>query len=151
MNRKLPSDTFGFYFSLGAGRSYDAVAKRYQVSKRAVAKMAAKEKWQERLMEAEKKARDRTDEKVAETLDDMNARHIKVLRFIQGKAIDALKSMPLESAMDAVRAFTLSVQKERLIRGEPTDRNALDIEQLIKREYAMLMIDEPAKDNSDAA
>lgn len=81
----------------------------------------------------------------------MNARHIKVLRFIQGKAIDALKSMPLESAMDAVRAFTLSVQKERLIRGEPTDRNALDIEQLIKREYAMLMIDEPAKDNSDAA
>lgn len=151
MNRKLPSDTFSFYFSLGAGRSYDAVAKRYSVSKRAVAKMAAKEKWQERLMEAERKARDRTDEKVAETLEDMNDRHIKVLRFIQSKAIDALKSMRIDSAMDAVRAYTLTVQKERLIRGEPTDRAALDIEQIIKREYATLMVDEPRKEGTDAA
>ena len=61
MNRKLPQDTFSFYFSLGAARSYESVAQRYGVSKRAVAKMAAKEQWQERLMAAEQKARERTN------------------------------------------------------------------------------------------
>ena len=140
MNRRIPHDAFAFYFALGPTRSYQAVAEHYDVSKRAVTSTALKERWQERLSDAERKARDKVDEKVVETLEDMNGRHLKVLRFIQNKAIEALKSMPIDNAMDAVRAFSLSLDKERTIRGEPTDRSAVSVEELIKREYQTLLV-----------
>ena len=150
MNRKLPPDAFSFYFSLGPGRSYQAVADEYEVSKRAVSNLAERENWQARLVELERKARDKADEKALETLDEMNERHLKVLRFIQGRAIDTLKAMPLESAMDAVRAYSLSLDKERTIRGEPTDRNAVSIEEICRSEYARwLKPVEEAQDGND--
>lgn len=135
MNRKIPPDAFTFYASLGPGRSYQQVAEHYQVSKRAVTALADREDWQQRLAEIERRAREKADEKVMETLEDMNARHMKVLRFIQNKSIEALKTMPIESAMDAVRAYGLTLDKERTIRGEPTDRSAVSIEDTIRREY----------------
>lgn len=49
MAGKLPPETFEFYVGLGLGRTYQAVADHYGVSKRAVAKRAAKDKWQPRL------------------------------------------------------------------------------------------------------
>ena len=135
MNKKLPPDAFTFYFTLGPGRGYQAVAEKFGVSKRAVTNLAAKENWQARLGELERKAREKADQSALETLEEMNARHLKVLRFIQSRAIQALQQMSLDSAMDAVRAFSLTLDKERTIRGEPTDRNAVDIEQVIRREY----------------
>ena len=147
MNRKIPPDAFSYYFSLGTGRSYQAVAEHYGVSKRAVSNMAEREGWQARLTELERKARDRVDEKAVETLEDMNSRHLKVLRFIQNKAIEALKAMSIESAMDAVRAYGLSLDKERTIRGEPNERSAISIEEIIKEEMRELLVvvddDEP--------
>ena len=139
MNRKLGSDAFTFYFSLGPSRSYQAVAEKYGVSKRAVSNMAEREKWQEKLAELERKARDQAEAKALETLEDMNERHLKVLRFIQGRAIDAMKSMPIESAMDAVRAYTMSVDKERTIRGEPTDRTQIDLAEVTREEIRTLL------------
>ena len=57
MSRKrIPPDAFFFYMSLGKDASYDAVAKRYGVSKRAVTRLAVKEKWQERVKELHQKA-----------------------------------------------------------------------------------------------
>ena len=47
MTKRIPDDAFSFYASLGPTRSYQAVADRYWVSKRAVVKHAAKEKWAE--------------------------------------------------------------------------------------------------------
>jgi transposase len=147
MNRKIPPDAFSYYFSLGTGRSYQAVAEHYGVSKRAVSNMAEREGWQARLAELERKARDKADEKALETLEDMNSRHLKVLRFIQNKAIEALKAMSIESAMDAVRAYGLSLDKERTIRGEPNERSAISIEEIIKEEMRELLVvvddDEP--------
>ena len=140
MNRKIPPDAFEFYFSLGAERSYEALAQKYGVTKRAVSKLAAKERWQERLRDLERKARERADERVLETLEDVSARHLKVLRFIQNKAIEALKSMPLDSAMDAVRAYHSSVEKERLIRGEPSERTEMSLEEITKRELRTLLV-----------
>ena len=139
MNRKLGSDAFTFYFSLGPSRSYQAVAEKYGVSKRAVSNMAEREKWQDRLAELERKARDQAEAKALETLEDMNERHLKVLRFIQGRAIDAMKSMPIESAMDAVRAYTMSVDKERTIRGEPSDRTQIDLAEVTREEIRTLL------------
>ncbi len=36
MAQKIPQDSFDFYVALGPGRSYQAVAEHYHVSKRAV-------------------------------------------------------------------------------------------------------------------
>jgi hypothetical protein len=147
VNRKIPPDAFTYYASLGPQRSYQAVADNYSVSKRAVTAMADREKWQERLVEIEKKARDKADEKVLESLEEMNVRHLKVLRFIQGKAIEALKSMPIDSAMDAVRAFGLTLDKERTIRGEPSDHSQVDIAQVTRDEMRRLLTTDPVGTN----
>jgi hypothetical protein len=147
VNRKLPPDAFTFYASLGPQRSYQAVADKYSVSKRAVTGMADREKWQERMAEIERKARDKADEKVQESLEEMNVRHLKVLRFIQNKSIEALRSMPIENAMDAVRAFGLCLDKERTIRGEPSDHTQVDIAQVTRDEMARLISFEPVGTN----
>ena len=44
MARKIPTDAFMYYFSMGASRSYQAVADHFHVSKRAVVTLATKEK-----------------------------------------------------------------------------------------------------------
>ncbi|MHC4946473.1 MAG: hypothetical protein ACYTG7_25970 [Planctomycetota bacterium] len=40
MNKKLSPDAFAYYWSLGSERSYQAVADKYGVSKRAVVSVA---------------------------------------------------------------------------------------------------------------
>jgi hypothetical protein len=135
MNRKLPPDTFAHYFSLGPGRSYKAVAVHYGVSKQAVTKLAHRENWQSRLEGIERQARHKLDENALESLDGMNQRHLKTLQVIQRKALETLKTMPLASAMEAVRALDMTIGKERLVRGEPTDRAEVNVEDVIRREY----------------
>lgn len=141
MARKLPKDAFDVYMSLGPGRSYKAVADHFGVSKRAVTNRATKEKWQERATEIETKARQGAEQRLVETLEDMNTRHLKSLRVVQARAIEALRGMPLQSAMEAVRALDLSIRQERLIRGEPSERTALQVEEVIKREYQRWMVE----------
>ena len=41
--KKLPPDTFEFYYALGPGRSYRQVAEHFGVSKTAVANLAERE------------------------------------------------------------------------------------------------------------
>ena len=135
MNTKIDSDAFALYYGLGAERSYQAVAKHYGATKRAVVAVAKRERWQQRIVELEREARARTDRKIVETLEQMNERHLKTMQLVQKKALEALKEMPLATAMEAVRALVMAVEKERLIRGEPTDRNAVTVEAIIEREY----------------
>ena len=142
--RKLPVDAFEHYFALGHERSYRAVADHYRVSKTAVANLAEREKWQAQVIARERQAREALEQKSVETLEQMNERHIKLCKLIQKKALDALRSMPISAAMEAVRAMDLSIKQERLVRGEPTDRNAVDVEQVIKREYERWL--EPVED-----
>lgn len=132
---RIPHDAFMYYFSLGSDRSYQAVAKKYKVSKRTVCAAAKAEKWQEKVADLEQKAREATEQKAVETLEAMNIRHLKSIRVIQGKALEALKNMSLSTAWEAARALSLSIKEERLIMGEPTDRNAVRVEDLIRREY----------------
>ena len=139
MKRKIPPDSFDYYVALGLGRSYQAVAKHYGVSKVAVTNRATKEGWQKKLAEMEAKVRRASEQKALETLDDIHQRHLKAARVIQAKALEALSRMPLDSAMDAVRALDLGVRQERLLIGQPTDRSAVSIEEVIKNEYAKVM------------
>jgi len=136
---KIPPDAFEYYVSLGLQRSHQAVADRYGASKRAVTKRAAREKWAERLVKIERTARERIDNRMTETLEAVNARHLLTLRTIQAKALQALQVMPLDSGMDAVRALDTAIRQERVILGEPGERSAVSVEDIIKREYERWM------------
>ena len=150
MSAKIPPDAFEYYLGLGPGRSYEAVAQKYDVSKRAVTKLAARENWQQRIHEIERKARRASDDKAAETLEQMNDRHLKSLRVIQGKALEALKAMPLNTAMEGARCLDLGIKQERVIRGEPSDRSALTVEEKIRSEYENWLTPQPDDDTKDA-
>ena len=140
MNRKLPEDAFDFYFSLGPGRSYDAVAKKFGVSKRSVTTLAAKEDWQGRLASLHQRARERSDAKAIETLEQMSERHIKALQFVFARGIETLRATAMESAADAVRAILSAIKHERLVRGEATERTeGNSLEEITKREIATLL------------
>ena len=135
MAKRLPPEAFTYYVGLGPERSYLAVAEHFGVSKQSVTRAAAREDWQPRLADIERRARESTDQKAAESLEAMNDRHLKTLRVIQSKALEALKSQSLTSAMDAVRALDMCISKERLVRGEPSDRTAISVEDVIRRQY----------------
>ena len=135
MKRKLPAESFDFYVGLGVGRSYQAVADQYGASKGAVVAKAKKEGWQDRLAKIEHDARSKSEEKAVETLEQVNDRHLKIARALQGKALEALRAMPLSEARDVIRALDLGVKQERLILGEPSERAALNVEDKIEREY----------------
>jgi len=135
VKRKLAPDAFEFYVGLGIGRSYQAVAEHFGASKGAVTSLAKKEDWQGRLARIEREARSKADEKAAETLEQVNERHLRIARALQGKALKALGALPLEKARDVIRALDLGVKQERLVLGEPSERAALSIEDKIEREY----------------
>ena len=140
MRRRIPADAFAYYQGLGPGRTYAAVAKHFRVSVRGVTKRALKEGWQARLSQIEEQARRKADEKAADSLAAVNDRHLKTLRLIQAKALQALQGMSLGSAIDAVRALDLSIKHERVILGEPSERTEVAVEETIRREYQRWMI-----------
>jgi hypothetical protein len=150
MNRKIPLDAFEFYVAIGPTRSYTKVAEHYAVTKRAVTAHAKRERWPERLQEAEAKAREQSQEKATEVLAEMDERHLKVARALQGKALAALRDMPLEKATDVIKALELGVKQERLIRGEPSERREMTVEEVTKREMQRwLVVGDDASDQPD--
>ncbi|MGH9363380.1 MAG: hypothetical protein ACRD2T_15840 [Thermoanaerobaculia bacterium] len=149
VRKRIPLEAFEYYVSLGPARSYQAVAEKYGVRKRSVVKHAAKERWQERLHEIEEKARKAGEEKAQEELEAIRRRHLKGMRFIQAKAIETLKSSSLENAADAARAYTAAVREERVILGEPTDRTALAVEDLLDRQRERWCVGEDPEANEE--
>ena len=135
MFRRLPPDAFAYYLGLGVTRSYQAVADHFDVTKTAVANLAEREGWPERLRKAEQRVAEAAAKKAEETLAEMDLRHLRSLRAIQGKALEALRDRTLDSAMDAVRALELAIRQERVIRGEPGERAAFEVGDVIQREY----------------
>jgi hypothetical protein len=138
--RRIPADAFEFYVALGEGRSYDAVAKRYSVTKRAVVALAKREDWQARFEKVEARAREVADAKATETIAAMREKHLKILEVVQGKALQALRAMPLQTAYQAVRALAIAIEQERIVRGEPTERTAVEIETRIRQEHERLLL-----------
>ncbi len=138
--KKIPPEAFDFYFSLGPGRSYQAVADRYGVSKRAVTNLAKREDWQRRLVEIEAKAREEADKKNAQTLKAIHERQLQSLRLVQRRAIERLRETPLETSAEAARALAGAIKQENVILGEPGDRTAVSIEDTIRREYERWMV-----------
>jgi hypothetical protein len=144
MERKLPSDAFEYYLSLGLKRSYAMVAVHFGVSKVAVTNLATKEGWQARIRAHESQARATTDKKHVESLEEVRDRHLRAARLMQVKALEALRTMRLDDAMSAVKALELGVRTERLLLGEPTERTE-SVAALIRGEYERWMteVDQP--------
>lgn len=147
MTNRIPADAFEYYVSLGPDRSYVSVAEHYGVSKRAIVKRASVERWAQRLEKVEAIAREKSDVKLGDALADMRGRHLKTLQVMNMRALEALKNYSLTSGMEAMRAAEMAIKLERLIHGEPTDRSALSVEDVIKREYERWL--RPAGDGRD--
>ena len=140
MSRKIPPDAFSFYVSLGPERSYRRVAEHYGVDKRTVTRFAAKDNWAERLEEVERRVREESDEEAVDALREMNERHLKIAKALQGKALESLRGLPIDKAADVIRALELGVKQERLIQGEPSDRTEMSVEEVTKREMQRWLV-----------
>ena len=140
MKRRIPPNAFEVYLAMGTGRSYQALANKFSVSKQAITKLARKEDWQRKLEEVEDKVRSDSLDQAIDVLGEMNERHLKVVRVIQGKALRTLQDLPLRSGMDAVRALEIAIRQERLIRGEPSERTATSVEDATRREMQRWMV-----------
>ncbi len=149
MNCKLPPEAFEFYVSLGPDRSYEKVAGHYDVSKRAVTNAAGRDNWVGRLAKIEAEARQATDKKLGESIEEMNERHLKVVKAVLGKGLETLKSLSLANAMDAVRAIDMALKQERVIRGEPSERTAMTIAETTRDEIQRLLTVEEVDEDDD--
>jgi hypothetical protein len=135
LNNKIPADAFEYYVGLGPDRSHAAVADHYGVTKRAVTRRAVAEDWADRMEKIEAHAREKSDARLGDALAEMRERHLKTLKAMNMRAIQALQSYPLTSGMEAMRAAEMVIKLERLIHGEPTDRSAVSVEETIRHEY----------------
>ncbi len=138
--RKIPQDALLYYVALGPARSYEKVAKEYGVSKRALVDHALRENWQDRIAELERRARENVDAKADDTAEEMYNRHLKLIRLMQGKAVETLRNQSLTKASEAVKTLEITMKQERLLHGEPSERTAVSIEDTIKREYERWMV-----------
>lgn len=145
MNKRLPADAFGYYLNLGPDRGYAAVAEHYGVSKRAVTALASKEHWQERVAQAEAKVQEQAQQQYVDAVRQMNEQHLKVLQFMLSRGVEGLKNAPVSTFGDALKAVSIAIDKERLIRGEPTDRTE-SVESIVKRETARFLTTETSDD-----
>ncbi len=122
--RRIPDDAFQRYVDMGDERSYERLAESCGVTKRAVARLAKRDRWAERLAEHERTQREAADQRASESLAAMTARQLRILRSIEGKALAALRESGIASALDAVKAIELSFRQERLLAGhEQTERH----------------------------
>ena len=152
MSGRIGDDAFEFYVSLGPARCHEAVAKRYDVTRRAVSKCATREDWTSRLAKIESQARDLSDKRLAAELGDMRGRHLTTLKAMHARALTALKQFPLTSGMEAMKAAEMVIKLERLVAGEASERTAISVEEVTKREldrWVSLRDPENEEDSND--
>jgi hypothetical protein len=137
--KRLPPEAYEHYVELGPTRSYEAVAKRYGVSKVTVVSHAAKENWQGRLKAAEEKVREEQNKKAVDTLQAVKDRQLQEARILEHRALEALKVLPPEKASKAALMLQIAWRHELLLLGEPTERSELSVEEITKREMATLL------------
>lgn len=135
MNKKLPDEAVDYYVTLGPARTQLAVARHFNVAKRTVAYRAKKENWMARAAEADQKARAVASQRAQETLEEMQARHEKSARYLQMRALEGVRNLPIRTEMAAVRALDIGIRHERLARGEANESTDKDIAQLLRNEH----------------
>lgn len=151
MDRKLPSDAFEYYLSMGSARSYQKVADHYGVVKRTVNDRAVSEGWSKRLAAIEQRAREMFDERAADIRVEARERHLKILKAIEGRAVQALQKQEIDSGFAAVKALEVAIKLERVILGETTENLGVSMQEVTRREVETFLAraDEPEDDPDD--
>lgn len=139
MPRKIPPEAFEDYMALGLGRSYTILAKKYGVTKRAITYRAAEEHWQERVDRIEEEVRREAERKLIDELSEMRATHIKTLRVMTVRAIEALKEHKLTSAMEGAKVAEIAIRLERMMLSETTDERGGSVERITREEIDRLL------------
>ena len=142
MKKKIPPDAYAMYLAQGPGRSYAAVAKVLGVTKRAVAFRAERDNWQKKLQADEAIAREKSEKAAAENIQTVREQDLKVVRFGKGRCVEALKTLPIDSATDAIKSYMLLVKMDRELRGEP-EANASRLEEITREEIRTLLTTRP--------
>jgi hypothetical protein len=137
--KRLPLQAFDYSVELGPTRSYDAVAKRFGVSKPTVVKHAAKEGWQERLRDAQQRAREEANRKAVDTLQAVKDRQLQEARILEHRALEALRTLPPEKAAKAAMMLQIAWRHELLLLGEPSERTEVTVEEITQREIQSLL------------
>jgi hypothetical protein len=144
---KIPIDAFELYVGMGTERSYEEVARHYNVNKRSVTRAAHRERWSERLTMIQRAAQARVDEKLIGDIEEMKLRHRKLLRAMASRAAQAIATHALEDGMQGIRAAEITVKLERLMMGEPSDRSEAVIIDVTRQEIRELL--EPVDADQD--
>ena len=94
------------------------------------------------MAEIEKKAREETDKRMAETLVQIRERHLGMARAMGYAGLKALKEYPLTDGVQGMKAMEISIKLERTILGEPAESGAVTIESITRRELETLLVDD---------
>jgi hypothetical protein len=140
MNTRIPDDAFDFYVSLGADRTYEAVAAHFGVSHSGIKKAARRENWQDRIADIEAEVQGRINKRFADEAEEMRDRHLKTVRAMMGRALKGIQQFPLANGMEAIRAAELTIRLERLIMGEVSERTEVRAEDVIRQEMKRWLV-----------
>ncbi|MEE9394386.1 MAG: hypothetical protein V3W41_17960 [Planctomycetota bacterium] len=134
MSTKLPSEAVDYYLSLGAERSYIAVARLFEVSKRTVSRRAAEEDWQSRVEELERPDREQAFEQKkaqqAVEVTRVNGLQDAFREVITPQRMKALVATMFKNAVqkDDVRAARFLIERSLgRARNEPLSPVSLDL------------------------
>ena len=144
--KRLPPESFDHYLELGPTRSYEAVAQKYGVSKVTVVRHANKNRWQQRLREAEQRVREEQNKRAVDTLQAVKERQLTEARILEHRALEALKTLPPEKASKAAMMLNIAWKHELLLLGEPAERPELTVEEVTKHELETLLLRDDAPD-----
>jgi len=118
------------------------VARACSVSPTTALRYKRVDRWDERLRGVTKKAEDKIDESIAE----MQARQARQARAVQAKALQKVIEDGFRNTRDAADAYFKAVQEERVVRGEPSDRFNLVQRQMTESRQNYEMLKELMKD-----
>lgn len=79
------------------------------------------EGWDQERQYVQKVTEERITLAVAETISEMNSRHLKEYQLLQNKGVQALRELAPRTAGEALQMVDVGVKGERLVRGEPTE------------------------------
>lgn len=134
MKRKISDDAFALYWAMGHERSYRALADQLGVSKRAIVDKASAEDWAGRLQAIEADVKERVDATLKDELEQSQMRYRKILRAVEARAAQVIAEQPLRSCLEGIKAIEAAVKLERLLAGEPAERNEHTIAEVTRQE-----------------
>ncbi len=77
--------------------------------------------WDEERRVVQQVTEERVNQAVAETISEMNSRHLKEYQLLQSKGVQGLKDLNPKTAAESLAMVDTGIKGERLVRGEPTE------------------------------